>query len=79
MARQTAPGGERAAQIADALGRRSYRLVRVTINDGQQRPVPMARAMLAEAADFSPAPARLEAGTQDLSVTVNGEIELSED
>jgi predicted secreted protein len=68
----------RAQQIAASLGRHDYRIVRIHIRDGQQVPMPVARGMLAEAS-AAVAPARLEAGTQQLTVSVNGEIELSED
>ncbi len=70
----------RAAAIADALGRDSYRIVRLNINDNHRQPAPMMRAMTAGAsADASPAPARIQTGTQLMSVNVSGEIELSED
>ena len=62
----------RAERVAKAMGRRSYRLVQIHINDGHHRPMPVARGMMLEAkADV--APAHIEAGTQTLSVTVNGE------
>ena len=71
----------RAGAIAKAMGRSTYRLVQLHINDGRHAPMPVARGMMMEAAraDASVAPARIEAGTQTLSVSVNGEIELSED
>ena len=71
----------RAQAIATTMGRSSYRLVQLHINDGRHSPVPVARGMMMEAAsaDASIAPARIEAGTQTLSVSINGEIELSED
>lgn len=65
----------RAEQTATALGRNGYRLVRIDINDGQQGPPPMMRAMVAEARG-APAPATFAAGTQRLTVSVTGEIEL---
>ena len=70
----------RAGAIAKAMGRSGYRLVQLHINDGRHAPTPVARGMMMEAAraDASVAPARIEAGTQTLSVSVNGEIELSE-
>lgn len=71
---------ERAKAVAETLGRRSYRLVRLNLNDNQAPPVPIMRGMVAEAqAGAVPAPARIEAGTQRITVTVNGEIELSDD
>jgi len=70
----------RAERVAKSLGRSGYRLVRVSIHDNQQRPAPMMRAMRAEAAmDSAGMPARFEAGTQRLAVTISGEIELAED
>ena len=70
----------RARHVAKALGRSGYRVVRININDGHRSPVPMARGMAMEAgADMAVAPARIEAGSQQLTVSVNGEIELSED
>jgi predicted secreted protein len=68
----------RARHIAESLGRDGYRIVRIHIRDGQQVPVPMARGMLAEAST-AVASARLEAGTQQMSVSVDGEIELAEE
>ncbi|MCP5436172.1 MAG: SIMPL domain-containing protein [Chromatiaceae bacterium] len=71
----------RAKHIAGALGRTGFRLVNLQINDSRNRPMPLARGMMMEAAtaDFSVAPATIEAGTQELTVSVSGEIELSED
>lgn len=71
----------RARSIAKAMGRRGFRLVQVHINDGHHSPSPVARGMMLESAraDFSVAPARIEAGTQTMTVSVSGEIELSED
>jgi predicted secreted protein len=71
---------QRAAAIAKALDRSGYRLVRLQVNDGHHRPAPMMRSVMMETAssDGAPAPARIEAGTQTLRVTINGEIELTE-
>jgi predicted secreted protein len=70
----------RAERVARSLGRDGYRLVRISIDDNGHRPAPIMRAMRAEAAmDSAPMPARFEAGTQRLSVTISGEIELSGD
>ena len=70
---------DRAAHIAKTLGRSGYRVVRININDGRHSPMPIARGMMMEAsADVAVAPPRLEAGTQQMSVSINGEIELSE-
>ena len=69
---------DRAAEIARALGRSGYQIVRLNINDGQHSPAPMVRGMRMEAmAADAVAPARIEAGTQKMSVSVNGEIELN--
>lgn len=71
----------RAKNIATAMERRSYRLVQIHVNDGQRHAMPMARGAMMEmaSADASVAPARIEAGTQTMTVSINGEIELSED
>ena len=70
---------DRAAHVAKTLGRSGYRIVRININDGRHSPMPMARGVMMEAsADLAVAPPRLEAGTQELSVSINGEIELTE-
>jgi predicted secreted protein len=71
---------ERAEAISKAVGRSGYRIVRLQINDGHDRPVPMAGTMMMQAvrADAAVAPARIEAGTQTLQVTINGEIELND-
>jgi predicted secreted protein len=67
---------ERATRIAKTLGRGGYRLVQLSIRDDQRPPVPIARGM-AMAAEAAPAaPARFDAGTQSVTVTVSGEIEL---
>jgi len=69
----------RARHIARSLGRSNFRVVRIQISDGQPTPMPMARGMMMEAAvDSAIAPARIEAGTRQMTVSVSGEIELSE-
>ena len=70
----------RADAVSKALGRSGYRIVRLQINDGQSHPAPVMRGMMMEVAssDSMVAPARIEAGTQTLQVTINGEIELDE-
>jgi predicted secreted protein len=67
---------ERAARITATLGRDSYRLVQLSIQDNRHSPVPIARGLAMAAEAVSSAPARLEAGTQTVTVTVSGEIEL---
>jgi predicted secreted protein len=67
----------RAAQIAAALGRGGYRVVRINLSAGGEapRPVPYrAAVMLAEQA--APAPPQLESGVQTLTVTAAGTIQL---
>jgi predicted secreted protein len=71
---------ERSEQVAKSLGRNGYRLVRISINDHDDRPRPMVRTMAAEASVSSAAPPpRFEAGTQSITVAVSGEIALFED
>ena len=67
----------RATQVAGAFGRRGYRLGRVTISNagGGQPPMPYETRAFAAAAPAA-APPPIEAGTQTLSVTVSGTIEL---
>mgnify|MGYP001552074413 CR=1 FL=1 len=65
----------RAERITQTLGHRGYRLVRISIDDGESRPPPVMRAMVAEART-SAAPATFAGGSQRLSVSVSGEIEL---
>jgi predicted secreted protein len=68
----------RARHIAESLGRADYRLVSIRIHDGRQVPMRTAGGMLADASP-AVAQARLEPGTQQLSVSVSGEIELTAD
>jgi predicted secreted protein len=71
---------QRAEHIAKSLGRADYRLVRLNINDGGHSPMPrLGGRMMSAQADSTVAPARIEAGTQVITVSVNGEIELSDD
>jgi predicted secreted protein len=67
----------RARQIAQALGRPGYRLVRLRVADTGQpgMPAPYRAVMMAEGAAKT-APAQIEAGEQALSVTVSGTIQL---
>jgi len=68
---------ERANRIARTLGHSGFRIVRLSINDDQPRPMPVARGMMMEAAaDRAVSAPHLEAGTRKLSVSVSGEIEL---
>ncbi len=69
----------RAQMIAESLGRKHWRLVRLSVNDGGSWPVPVMRAgMMADMAMEKAAPVSIEAGTARLDVSVNGEIELSD-
>lgn len=67
----------RAKQIAAALGRPGYRLVRINVsgtgNPGM--PIPYRGAMMADAAMKS-APVQVEAGEQTLGIAVSGTIQL---
>lgn len=67
----------RARQVAAALGRGGYRVVRLNLGTGDNMPPPLmqrgAAMMLAEKAAT---PAQLAAGTQTMNVTVAGTIQL---
>lgn len=67
----------RAERVAEDLGRPGYRIVRIDINTGGSRSMPVAyRAQAMEMmADRVTAPA-LEGGTQTVEVSVSGTIEL---
>jgi predicted secreted protein len=69
---------ERAQLVADAFGKSHWRLVRLSINDGNSRPVPLRRLALSESLSKHSAPVPVEAGTATLNVTVSGEIELTD-
>jgi len=71
---------KRAQLVAETLGKSHWRLVRLSINDGGSRPIPVMRAemMMADMARAKAAPVAIEAGTARLNVTVSGEIELSD-
>jgi predicted secreted protein len=69
----------RAQLVTRQLGRKTYRLVEMSINTQRQpiRPMRMRAAMMAvESAVSAPS---LEAGSQSLAVTINGRIELQLD
>lgn len=72
---------KRADLIAQVMGKRHWRLVRLSVNNGGARPVPVMRAKMM-AADVAFArkgagPVSLESGTSRIEAQVNGEIELS--
>jgi predicted secreted protein len=69
----------RAKMVTNKLGHKTYRLVDLTINTGDQpiRPIRMRASMMSMERSVS-APA-LEAGTQTLQVSVSGRIELQID
>lgn len=70
----------RASAVAKAMGRSSYRLVSLRINEGGLPPTPVLRAApMMEMDSAAVAPARIDAGSQTLRVSVDGEIELSDD
>ena len=68
----------RARQIAGALGRPGYRLVRLSVaNTGNPgMPVAYRSAMMADTAMVKAAPAQIDAGEQTLGVAVSGTIQL---
>ena len=71
---------ERADLIRRQLGRSSYRLVRMDINTSRgQPPRPMMRSMAMEADVARVAAPQIEAGTKEISVHINGTIELTDD
>jgi predicted secreted protein len=67
---------DRAQLVTEALGRHTYRLVEMTIQNGNQpvRPMRMGGAMMANQARV--ASPSLETGTQTLRVEITGRIEL---
>jgi predicted secreted protein len=70
----------RARLVADGMKRQGYRLVQMDVGTNDQ-PVPIVpRAMRMAAAEMQAAPPpAFEAGTQTLSVTVSGTVELTPD
>lgn len=66
----------RAQQIAAALSRSGYRIVRLNIGTGGNYPGPVAYHGKMLAAEGAAAPAVLEAGAQSVNVTVSGTIQL---
>ncbi len=68
---------QRARLIADGLGHQRYRLVQLSVNGGgQPQPIYAKAAMMRAEADVAP---RLEAGSSEVRVSVQGTVELSED
>lgn len=67
----------RAQQVAAALGRTGYRVVRLNIGTAGHGPAPIVRheAMMMAAKDAA-TPAQFEAGTRTLGVTVSGTVQL---
>ena len=68
----------RATQIAKALGRDGFQIVQIHVNTQGGRPVPMSYAVrgLAKAEAMDAAPA-IESGVQNVSVSVNGTVEIN--
>ncbi len=66
----------RAQQIAGALGRPGYRIVRINLGTGGDIPPPIAYRGAMMMAEKGAAPAQIEAGTQVMNVTVSGTIQL---
>lgn len=70
----------RAKRVAADLQRRTFRLVQMDVSTGPApMPVYRQRAMPMAMAEVAAAPPAIEAGTQTITVGVNGEIELSTD
>lgn len=71
---------KRARLVAGAFGKKKWRLVRVSINEGNPPPVPMMRAeaMTDMVLSRKREPVAIEGGTSRLTVQVNGEIELKD-
>lgn len=65
----------RAAMVAQALGRGGYRLVTLQVNSGGYAPQPQLTMMRAESAMASP---RLESGSSQVQVIVDGTIQLKD-
>lgn len=68
----------RARLITNNLGRKGYKLVSLSINESNPSPIRPNYRMMAMQAEAAPAPA-IEAGNQQLSVSVAGTIEVSQD
>lgn len=66
---------QRAAMITQSLGRKDYRLVHINVNTNKvPTPRPYMRSMAMEAQATTPT---FETGSQDLSLTVMGTVEIS--
>ena len=69
---------KRAQQIANTLGRDGFQIVQIHVNTQGGRPVPVSYATRglarAEAMDAAPA---IESGVQNVSVSVNGTVEIN--
>jgi len=77
IAEALATFNRRAQLVAEELGRPGFRIVRLDINTGARMPSPIAyRNAMADTLEAAAAPA-LEAGTQTVSVSVVGTVELS--
>lgn len=66
----------RAQQVAAALGRPGYRLVRLSLGGGSGPQPSFAMHGMRAAADMAAAPAVIQAGEQTLSISVTGTIQL---
>jgi predicted secreted protein len=67
---------KRAELISSEIGRPGYRLVQMAVNTSGASPRPFLMRAAQSTASLSPAPPALEAGTQQVEVTINGTIEL---
>lgn len=78
IGRAMAAFSQRAALIAAQLERRDYRIITLNLRTGGGRPPqPMLRSMAMASADAGPTAPSLEAGTQEVTVTVDATVELS--
>jgi predicted secreted protein len=67
----------RAAKITQALGKIGHRIVKISVNTGQPKTIPRYGQMRAKSMSIKDSsPVQIEAGTQRLNVTLDGEIEL---
>jgi predicted secreted protein len=77
IAEALASFSERAQMVAAQLNRPDFRIVSMDINTGGgQQMRPMARGAMLMSAEASVAPPTLEAGTDIITITVHGTIEL---
>ena len=67
----------RAQLVSEAMGARSYRVVRLDLNAGGGPRPPLLRSMAAKTMSMDSAPApEIEAGSSELTVNADGVIEV---